>query len=83
MSVGKKGSYDLEAHIKSAKHTKQIQSCHNITKVNECFIKQNSNTEEQAVVTEGEMLFHAVKYYIGDNYSLHSVLFFTHKFWSL
>jgi glycyl-tRNA synthetase (class II) len=64
MSVANKGSYDLEAHVNSAKHKEQIQSCHNTPKVSEFFIKQNSKTEERVVATEGELSFLAVKHHL-------------------
>jgi glycyl-tRNA synthetase (class II) len=44
VSVANKGSYDLEAHVNSAKRKKQIQSCSNTPKVSEFFIKQNPKT---------------------------------------
>jgi hypothetical protein len=35
----------LKAHINTAKHKKQIQSCHNTPKVSEFLTKQYSKTE--------------------------------------
>jgi hypothetical protein len=37
----KKSNYDLETHINTPKHKKQIQSFHNAPKVNGFYIKQN------------------------------------------
>jgi hypothetical protein len=42
MSVANKGSYDLDAHINTAKHKKQIMSCHNTLKVSDFFVKKTS-----------------------------------------
>jgi hypothetical protein len=44
VSLANKGSYNLEAHISTAKHKKQIQSCHDTPKVSEFLIKQIPNT---------------------------------------
>jgi hypothetical protein len=54
----------LEAHVNSAKHKKQIQSCCNTPEVSEFFIKQNSKTEEWVIATEGALSFHAVKHHL-------------------
>jgi glycyl-tRNA synthetase (class II) len=62
--VANKGSYDLEAHVNSAKHKKQIQSCRNTPKVSDFFIKQNSKTEERVIATEGALSFRAVKHHL-------------------
>jgi hypothetical protein len=61
MSVANKGRCDLEAHISTAKHKKQIQSCIIAPAVGESFIEQNSKTEEWVTTTEGALSFHAVK----------------------
>jgi hypothetical protein len=75
-SVAGKSSYDLEAHVSSAKHTHtQTQICHNAPKVNEYFIIQNSNTEKRAMAIEGALSFHAVKHCTGENYCLHCPIF--------
>jgi hypothetical protein len=43
VSVENKDSCDLEAHINTAKHKKQIQSRHNTPNVSEFFMKQFKN----------------------------------------
>jgi hypothetical protein len=62
MSVANKGSYDLEAHINTVKHKKQIRGCHNTTKVSEFYIKQNSETEEWVIATERTLSFLVIKH---------------------
>jgi hypothetical protein len=85
-SVANKGSYDLEAHINSAKHTHTNTKSRFVIisqRLVNFFIKQNSKAEEWAVTTEGALSFDAVKHYIGGNYSSDCPLFFIHKIWSL
>jgi glycyl-tRNA synthetase (class II) len=64
VSVANKGSYDLEAHINTAKHKKQNQSCHSTPNISEPFIKQHSKTEERVIATEAARSFHAVKHHL-------------------
>jgi hypothetical protein len=61
---GKQRKFDLEAHVNSAKHKKQTQSCSNTPQVSEFFIKRNSKTEERIIATEGALSFHAVKHHL-------------------
>jgi hypothetical protein len=59
VSVINKGSYDLEAHLNTAKHKKQIQNCHNTRNVSNFFIKHHSKTGKRVTATEGALSFHA------------------------
>jgi hypothetical protein len=68
MSVPNRGSYDWEAHINTARHKNQIESCHNTPKVSEFLIKQNSKTEERVIAAVGELLCHNVKHYLTNRY---------------
>jgi hypothetical protein len=48
--------------------------------VNFSLNKIKEKTGKRVTATEGALSFHAVKHYIGDNYSLHCVYsFITHK----
>jgi hypothetical protein len=64
VSVANKGNYGSEARSNTAKHKKQIQSCHNIPNVREFFIKPNSESEQRQRAVERAVPFRAVKHHL-------------------
>jgi hypothetical protein len=58
-----KNSYELEAHLNTSKHKKQIQSCQNTPKVSEIFLKFQTQ-KKGLLVTEGALSFHAINHHL-------------------
>lgn len=64
ISVSNKGSGDLDRHINSDKHKKNIQNSAGCSKVSSFFLPKFSKLDDQVSAAEGTVAFHTVNHHL-------------------
>jgi hypothetical protein len=63
ISIANKGSWDLEIHMNSEKHCRNIRGETSSEKLTKYFVKSNSKLNESVCAAEGTLAFHTIAHH--------------------